>query len=358
MIPLQSVALAHPIWKSAAAALGRPLAESISIDPGATLISFVRYLSATAIAFVAAAVAIDRRRAEWILFALTVATTLMALMALAANVGVFTFPGSGDGRQAAVAAADGACLGVIVAIAAAFQTFERRKVQRPDQSKSNWNWPTGVACLAFAICILAVLICATSQAYFAVICSVATFAVAVIIRRFSFGPWGIAAIISITIFVAVAVIAFQPNSRTVGLTLAFASQAPAPLIEATQRVLTETNWVGTGAGTFAAILPIYQDVDELVTGHVAPTGAAAIAVEMGSPFFWAVLTAAFALVIALMRGALRRQRNSFYSIAGASCIVATALLSFGNSALLSTPISVVSAVVIGTAISQSRSRLS
>src|SRR5262245_39493660 len=65
-MPLPSSGLAHPIWKTAASALGIPLAGSISIDPGATLLAFAQYLSATAIAFVAAAVAIDRRRAEWV----------------------------------------------------------------------------------------------------------------------------------------------------------------------------------------------------------------------------------------------------------------------------------------------------
>src|SRR6478752_1265660 len=57
VLPIQNVGLAHPIWKSTAAALGHPVTGSISIDPGATLVSFVRYVSATALAFVAAAVA-------------------------------------------------------------------------------------------------------------------------------------------------------------------------------------------------------------------------------------------------------------------------------------------------------------
>src|SRR5689334_19206473 len=94
-VPLQNSGLAHPIWKSTAVALGLPLAGSISIDPGATLLSFVRYLSATAIVFVAASVAVDRRRAEWILIAVTVATTLIALMALGAAFGVFILSSSG-----------------------------------------------------------------------------------------------------------------------------------------------------------------------------------------------------------------------------------------------------------------------
>ena len=226
VMPLQSAGLAHPIWKSAAAALGQPLAGSISIDPGATLISFVRYLSAIAIAFVAAAVAIDRRRAEWVLFALTAATTLVALMALAINFGIFTFLGPGDGGQSGAAATAIAGLGVIFATAAAFQTSERSKTRRPDQANSISRL-TFAACLsALAICLLAVIVGATSQAYFAVICGIATLAIAVMIRRFNLGPWGIAAIISIALFVAIAVVAFQPSSRTVGFDACICNSGP------------------------------------------------------------------------------------------------------------------------------------
>lgn len=190
---LQGLGLAHPIWKSAAAALGRPLAGSISIDAGATLISLVRYLSAIAILFVAAALAVDRRRADWILFALMAATTMAALMALAMSFGASTFFGSGNVRQAAVAATDNAGLGVIISAAAAFHTLERRKM-RMDQLKASRNSPTFVACLAaFAICLLAVVIGATVGTYFAVICGIATLSVAIMICRFNLGPWGIAA---------------------------------------------------------------------------------------------------------------------------------------------------------------------
>jgi len=80
VLPLKAVGLAHPIWESAAAALGRPLAGSISIDPGATLISLARFLSIAGIAFVAAAVAVDRNRAAWIFVTLTASTSLIASM--------------------------------------------------------------------------------------------------------------------------------------------------------------------------------------------------------------------------------------------------------------------------------------
>lgn len=352
MTPSESAGLVHPIWKSAATALEKPLTGTISVDPGATLVSLIRYLSAIAIAFVASAVAIDRRRAERVLFALVAATTVIALMALATTLGGFSFISAG-------ASTNGAGLGVIFASAAALHTIERNNMRQPDQTNlPPRTSPIFVACLvALATCSLAVLVGATSQTCFAIICGLATLVFAITIRRFNLGPWGIAAIISLALFVAIAAVAFQVSSGIVGLTLAFASQAPAPLIALTQRVLTESNWAGTGAGTFAAVLPIYRGIDELGSGHVAPTAAASIAIEMGRPFFWIITMAAIALAAALVRGAMRRQRDSFYSATGASCVVALVLLSYGNSALLGTTFLIIAAAAIGVAIAQSKSRL-
>ena len=358
VLPLKSVGLANPIWESAAAVLGRPLAGSISIDPGATLISLARYLTAVAIAFVAAAVAVDRRRAGWVLFALTVATTLIALMILAAGHGDFTLLSNIASGPAGYAATDSAGLGVILAAAAALHTIERGNTKATDQGRSavRIGLVFLVSLAAITICSMAVIKGATSQAYFAVTCGVATIAVAVVIRRFAFGPWGISAIVSIASLVAITAVILQPGTRTVSLTLAFATHAPAPLIAVTQRVLTETSWAGTGAGTFAAVLPIYRDIEEVASGSIAPTAVAAIAVEIGRPFLWAILIAAIVLVVTLLRGAAQRGRDSFYPTAGASCIVTVALLAFGNAALFSTPVLVITAAVVGIAIAQRKSR--
>jgi uncharacterized membrane protein len=77
---------------------------------------------------------------------------------------------------------------------------------------------------------------------------------------------------------------------------------------------------------------------------------------MGRPFLWVILVAAIALAVTLLRGALRRGRDSSYSTAGASCVVAITLLAFGNAALFSTPILMIAAVVVGIGIAQSKSR--
>jgi hypothetical protein len=210
--------------------------------------------------------------------------------------------------------------------------------------------------IAFAISSLAVLVSATTQAYFAVICGITLLGIEIIIRHFGLGPWGLSAIVSVIATVAITVASLNPALRSEGLALAFASHASPPLITVTYRILTEASWFGTGAGTFAAILPIYRDIDELKSGLIAPTAAAAIAVEMGRPFLWALLTAATALVVALLRSALRRGRDSFYPTAGASCIVTAIILAFSNTALFSTPALIIVAVTVGVAVAQSKSR--
>ena len=355
MLPLKTIGLAHPIWESAAAALGRPLAGSISIDPGDTLVSLSLYLSSVAIALVAAAVAVDRQRSERILIILSTATTLIALIVLAADLGGFTFLSD----RASDAANDIVSVGVIIAAATALHTLERHKAQPPVRRESMaWRRLGFVACLfAVGICILTIIARATSEEYVAVACGLAILAVSVVARQFRFGPWGYSAIISIALLLAIAAVAMLRSSRNVDLTLAFAAHASAPLIAVTQRILTETSWTGTGAGTFAAIMPIYQGINELATGSVAPTAAAAIAVQMGGPFLWAILLAAIALVVMLLRGAFLRRRDLFYSTAGAGCVVTSTLLAFGNAALLTTPVLIIVAVIVGMAIAQSKGRL-
>ena len=361
VLPLKIAWLANPIWDSAAATLQQPLSGSISIDPGATLISLARYLSVVAVAFLAAAIALDRRRAAWILFSLLAATTIIALSILAVTLGDFIVLSHRASELASAGAIDSAALGIIFAAAAVLHMLERHKMHGADYG---YGGPpvlfrlTVTLCLAAgAICFFAAILHITSQTLFAVICGVAILAIAIIIRRFCLELWGYSAIVSVALVVAIATIAFQPDKRTIDLTLAYAARAPAPLIAVTQRILTETRWTGTGAGTFAAVLPIYRDIDGLATKSVAPTAAAAIVVEMGRPFLWTILIAAIALVVVFLRGAIDRGRDWCYSAAGASCVVIITLLAFDNVGLFSTPVLVFASAAIGIAITQSKSRV-
>ena len=357
LIPLSEVGLANPIWQSAGAALSRQILGSITVDPGATLISLARYISVVALAFVAAAVGIDRHRAYWLLCALTTASTFAALMVLATRLGGLKLLKIEDGAPLTAAASDYAGLGVILAITTALSTLDRANAPSSSQDKSRSPRFLFVMCLvAVVMCSLAVFTSATKESYFALACGIATLVVATAMRRFRFDVWGYSAIISLVVIVGVAVLALRPDERMLDLTVAFANSPQSPMVVLTQRILAETSWLGTGAGTFAVILPIYRDLDELTAGTAAPTAAAAIAIEMGRLFLWASVAGGIALAIMLLRAAAGRGRDSFYSAAGASCVIAITILSFNNTGVLGTPILVIAAATIGMAIAQSKSR--
>ncbi len=359
VLPLEALGIANPIWQSAAGALGRPIAGSISVDPGATVIALLRYLSIVAIAFVAAAVAVDRRRAGRIFFVLVVATTFIALMVLAAGPGALAFPVISHARLSMDdAAIDCAGLGNILAVAAVLQSLEHRRARADPSDSAAWFWPSlAASLLAYAICCAALIVNASGATCFAVGGGGAVLAISIMIRGFRFGPWGISAIISVALIVAIALVLFNPDSQKAGLMVAFTTHIPPQMIGLTQRILTETNWTGTGAGTFDAVLPIYRDIDELKSGLIPPTTMAAIAIEMGRPFLLAILMAAIVVVVLLLRGAVRRRRDSVYPMAGAGCVATVTLLAFTNAALFSTPVAVITAAVVGVAIAQSKSRL-
>ena len=230
---------------------------------------------------------------------------------------------------------------------------------RPHRAKITLCCSYSYLCCAWpllATCSLAVFKYATSEAYFALTFGVATLVVAIIIRRFQLDAWGYSAIVAMVVVVAIAALALRLGDRMTDFTLAFAASPQSPLIALTRRILTETSWLGTGAGTFAAILPVYRDINELAAGNVAPTAAAAIAIEMGKPFLWAAIIGAIALIIMLLRGAARRGRDSLYPTAGASCVVAMTILAFNNQGVFNTSVLVIVAATIGMAIAQSKSR--
>ena len=91
IVPLDNTGWAPPIWQSAEQALGFRIGGSISVNPGATLVALGQYLSMLAVTLLAAAVAVDRQRAEWVLFALVAAAALVAVVMIGHGVMHFTF---------------------------------------------------------------------------------------------------------------------------------------------------------------------------------------------------------------------------------------------------------------------------
>jgi hypothetical protein len=351
VLPLR--ALAHPMWKSAETALGRPLADTISIDLGASVLALGQYLSMIAVIFVAAAIAVDRRRAEWLLFALTGACALIGVIVL---IDVSFRSNSELPLFVAAPALDCAALGTIIAGAAIIRGIERYETRR---SSLTLLLPTFIASsVALMICGLALLLGGTNQVIIAAACGCAALAWIKMIRRFVPSSGLSFALVTVLILIAAIFLTiFRPIERGQTLLLAFATSSSVTTA-ASERMLADAPLVGTGAGTFAALLPIYREtIDDSQAGPVDASTAATLAIELGEPMFWLIVAVAVASIVFFFRASLRRGRDSYYATMGVGCLVTLLLLAFNNGGLLETATGLIAAVALGLALAQSKSRI-
>jgi len=350
--------LAHPIWNSAEAAVGHSITGAISIDIGASVMALGQYLTLIAIVVWSAAVAVERQRAEWILFSLMVATALIALTAVVTELIGSTAPSAAPALLARMQGVDCAAMGVVIAGATAVRTLERYETRRasPDRSVPILIG-TFVACAAaLAICLAALALGAKANVLVATGYGAAGVAAVVFIRRLGFGPWGILAVVLPGVALAAFLVASNPALGTKNFSLIFATHAPESLLGTTQRILADVPLWGIGAGTFSAIAPIYSNIDESIPMSGAPTVAAAAAIELGSPLLWFILITTIGAIVVLFRAALQRGRDSFYPTAGASCLLTLLFLGFMNVGLLGMAAAIIAAATVGLAFAQSKSR--
>ena len=307
MLPLPF--LANPVWTSVSPGFPRGITGSISVDIGATAIALVRYLSAVGMVVLAAAVAINRERAESVLIGATAATVFISFAMLLHDLFGFNILAM---REEAL---DCACLGVTLSAALRPPRFERHETRRSvnDQNPKEISAFALVACLiGFVICASAVAMARSGSLTFAAGSGFLTFVAVAAIRRWALGRLGAAAIGVTAAVIAAALVtvaASDPDPR-----FAFVKKDAAS-VELTQRILNDAPFFGDGAGSFSALLPIYQSSDAGSRDSEAVTAAAKLSIEMGKAMLWvAVLAASFA-VFMLLRGASRRGRDSFYAAA-------------------------------------------
>ncbi len=346
--------LVHPIWNSAQAALHRPLLGRISIDPAASLIALGQYLSLTAIACITTSIAVDRQRAEWILFAITAAATLVSLVVITHEL---FLPGPWLAERPQIAAIDCASLGTIIAASACIRAVERYETQSA-RPQSEPMTPRAVLTpgSALVICAAAFALGANREVLFATGYGLLALAYMLVIRRFRVGLLGTAAMTIPAIWIAVVLVTARPIPHDLSLPLAFASQSSPRLMALSQRMLDDAPAVGTGAGTFAALAPIYREIDDPPSDSPAPTAAGAIAIELGKPMLWLIVAATIGLILLLFRASLLRGRDSFYSAMAGSCLLTLLLMCFTNAGLFATAPALLGASCLGLGLAQSKSR--
>jgi hypothetical protein len=358
LLPLPVQQLTNPIWDSAATALGRPVTGSITIDTGTTLIALFRYLTFVGAALIAMASAIDRQRAAWILSALAGAAVCIAFVVVGHDLGGLKLLTAQDGIDVRAAAIDTIALGVVLCTAAAILSVERLETRRsqPDFIAKKYHLAVALCICGTAVSWIVLIAVARIEIIFAAALGFATLLAIVAIRRFGLNIWISAAALIPLVLAAILFLASRHNPQVSDPTLALAPQGADAMLAITQRILAGSGWAGTGAGTFLKLVPIYRDIDEVVTSPLPPTAASALAVELGWPLFWACMVGLMVVVAVLLRGALQRGRDSFFSAAGAASAATLALLTFANAGLFSTLVLILGGAMLGLALAQRQSR--
>jgi hypothetical protein len=353
-LPLGMFGLGHPIWSSSSAAIDGPLWASISIDRGATLQSLGRYLSLFAFAVAICLLTIDRRRAEWMLFAIVAVAATASCLILAQAV-----LSTGDGQHGAplkkpdVAAA--LAIGCVASVAAWRRSIERlrNRRSRKDRSLLERNLPT-LTIFAFALCLISVLFRGLTHSILAAFAGLAIFASIFAVRQLRFGIWGVTAMMIVVAIFAVA--AMSQISGGEG-PLTWLTSSASQVVGVVSRMVGDAGWSGSGAGNFLSVAQLYRDVADPVT-PVNMTTAAVIIVDLGWVAFIFVALGVVALIAFFSLAAIRRGRDAFYPAAGAASLLVLALTAFGDASALSTSTAVISLAVVALAVAQTPGRAS
>jgi hypothetical protein len=342
--------LAHPIWKSVETALQRPIAGSISVDPGASLVALAHFLTIASVAFLSAAVAVDRRRAEWILFALSAAVSVIAVLA-------FVLPGDWLSAVLREQAIDCASLGAIFAVAGCIRSLEHYETRRFSSrgSKGTLIRDLIIFGVAFTVCFAAVSFVGGKHLVFATMFGLGTLACVTIIRRFGLGLFGVGGMITIGIVVVIVAISVQPTMRGTSVVFGFSPELASTALS--QRMLDDAPLAGTGAGTFPALVPIYREMSDSPSAHGASTVAGTLAIELGTPMVALMLAGTVVGIVALLRASIQRGRDWLFPAMAGAALITLLLLSFTNTGFLGSSPGLIAAAAVGLGLAQSKSRV-
>lgn len=334
----------HSIWLNANEALNSHSWGHISIDLGKTFVALAFYLGNVALIVVSVFVARDRRRAELILMTLTAVLTL-ATIALLIEMAM----AAGNLSEVLSAAAS---LGAVLSMTCGMRAVDRNENGQAISARQKTLKPLVLPGTGLLVCIAGLAVSATLNVGLTVVFAAIVFGSVQVMRRLGSVGWAIGTFI-VTITTAGAMIVFwrYDSARMLSPFLQFATAASPNAISTTQRILSDAGWQGTGAATYAQLLPIYQEFGSAAAK--APSTASAFAIELGWPMTDFIVAVVIGLIIVLYRGALIRGRDSFYPAAAAACTIILVLQSFCDTSLLNDCVAMTGDVMIGLGLAQS-----
>jgi hypothetical protein len=352
IFPMPFSAMAHSIWINANEALNQQAWGHISIDIGATVEALVFYLAIVSLIVASVFVAKDRRRAEIVLFALTAISTVTIIALLIGKTGLIAGLAQTDDVLSGLSA-----LGVILWLTTGVRSIERYEGKEAESGRSKQNIQKALAsCGAgLLVCLGGLAASASLNVGLAVAFGAVTFGSLQAIRRVGLAGWATGIFIATLIAAAAMIVVWRYDpGRALSPFLQFATAASPDAISPARRMLSDTGWMGIGAGNYASLLPIYQELGGSVPK--TPSTAAAFAIELGWPMALFTISATIGLVVILSRGALVRGRDSFYPAAAAACAIIVLGQAFCDASLLHSSVAVVGGAVIGLGLAQSISQ--
>ncbi len=326
----------NPLWRSAADALGTPLAPTVSIVRSEPLLALGAPLSLMLALVCGLIVCADRDRARQLLKVIAWSGAAYAafgiLSFLIDPTKIFWFDkrayfhsltGTFTNRNTA-AVFFGACSVVWLMI-----LFDRAR-RYLAKSADSGGWRQAVHLLAFraprdvvvAFCMLLLCVVAAlmTGSRAGVVLSLATLvlAAAVYLQRVVGGQIGLPATIGIGVGVALALVQFVAAGVSGRFDAqGFADEGRLDTYRATWRMVLDHPWFGTGLGTFAWSYPAYRADSVSLWGvwDRAHNTLLEIAAELGLPLAAAVVLAWCVMISVLVHGVRKRRRDLIVPVA-------------------------------------------
>lgn len=338
-VPMPVGTLGNPIWATASAALNEPLAEMITVDTGATMLSLAQYCAVLAAALVTAVITLERNRAAQVLHLLLSIAVIATAMWLGKETAGATGP---DGSTIAV-------LGVLLSCATAIRAADQLpRRSRPGTIASGPLPALSAAIIAMIVCLAGLFSRANSAAIAAALLGSGLLLSVFVIRRWFFGLWGTAGVLAAAAIIFIATLTVIPLRTNTDPTIALSASSQI----ATERMLQDVGPAGSGAGASTLLLRIYRDVG-IGASRERPTAAAAIVVDMG----WAFLSGLFVIAMLgaciLIGRSLSRVYDYVYPALGAGASIALTILAFADHGILGLGASLSIAALFGLAFGQS-----
>lgn len=338
-VPMPIGTLGNPIWATASTALNEPLAEIITVDTGATMLSLAQYCAVLAAALVTAVITLDRIRAAQVLYLLLSLTTIATALWFSKETNGAAGP---DGSTLVV-------LGVLVSAATAIRAVDQLwRHRRPGTIASAPLPALFAAIITMIICVAALLIRANLAAVVAALLGSGLLLAVFAIRRWFFGLWGTAGVLAAGMIILMATLTVIPLRTNTDPTIALSTSSQI----ATERMLQDVGPAGSGAGASTVLLPIYRDAG-VNASRERPTAAAAIVIDMGWVFLCSVLIVAMLGAGVLIWRSLSRAHDYIYPALGAAASIALMVLAFADHGVLGLGASLSVAVLFGLAFGQS-----